>query len=230
VVSIAVLLQSISGVSAINPLVAFYDIHGGKREVLFFYFVPDTTRDHHETTRDVFLCDPNTVIDMDLTISIDVLTNIFLLLFRATKDWRFYSWTFQLNLDAYIYMPCGIKIYILHCFVCKIKVSQTCSFTNPFFCQTTTNPFLYLNSSPTFTGPIKLKLWYFILFGSIYDLDLMLQHNVVHGIPNSLANYSRCLDSQERSQWVGVTYKLRISNKYGSLTRNKFLTKSVITL
>jgi hypothetical protein len=48
---IAVLLQSISGVSAINPLVAFYDIHGGKREVLFFYCVPDTTRDttngHH---------------------------------------------------------------------------------------------------------------------------------------------------------------------------------------
>jgi hypothetical protein len=42
---IAVLLQSISGVSTINPIVAFYDIHGGKREVLFFYFVPDTTRD-----------------------------------------------------------------------------------------------------------------------------------------------------------------------------------------
>jgi hypothetical protein len=42
---IAVLLQSISGVSAINPLVAFYDIQWGKREVLFFYFVPDTTRD-----------------------------------------------------------------------------------------------------------------------------------------------------------------------------------------
>jgi hypothetical protein len=32
---IAVLLQSISGVSAIHPLVAFYDIHGEKREVLF---------------------------------------------------------------------------------------------------------------------------------------------------------------------------------------------------
>jgi hypothetical protein len=46
---IAVLLQSISGVSAINPLVAFYDIHGGKREVLFFYFVPDTTRDFSST-------------------------------------------------------------------------------------------------------------------------------------------------------------------------------------
>jgi hypothetical protein len=41
---IAVFLHSISDVSAINPLVAFYDIHGGKREVLFFYFVPDTTR------------------------------------------------------------------------------------------------------------------------------------------------------------------------------------------
>jgi hypothetical protein len=36
---IAVLLQSISGVSAINLLVAFYDFHGGKREVLFFYLV-----------------------------------------------------------------------------------------------------------------------------------------------------------------------------------------------
>jgi hypothetical protein len=36
---IAVLLQFISGVSAINPLVTFYDIHEGKREVLFFYVV-----------------------------------------------------------------------------------------------------------------------------------------------------------------------------------------------
>jgi hypothetical protein len=43
---IAVLLQFISSVSAINPLGAFYDIHGGKRQVLFFYFVPDTTRDY----------------------------------------------------------------------------------------------------------------------------------------------------------------------------------------
>jgi hypothetical protein len=42
---IAVLLQSFSGVSAINPLVVFDDIHGGKREMLFFYFVPDTTRE-----------------------------------------------------------------------------------------------------------------------------------------------------------------------------------------
>jgi hypothetical protein len=43
---IAVLLQSISGISAINRLVAFYDSHEGKKEVLFFCFVPDTTRDN----------------------------------------------------------------------------------------------------------------------------------------------------------------------------------------
>jgi hypothetical protein len=40
---IVVLSQSVSGVIAINPSVAFYDIHGRKREVLFFYYVPDTT-------------------------------------------------------------------------------------------------------------------------------------------------------------------------------------------
>jgi hypothetical protein len=42
---IAVRSQSISGVNAINPLVAFYDIHGKKRDVLVFDFVPDATRD-----------------------------------------------------------------------------------------------------------------------------------------------------------------------------------------
>jgi hypothetical protein len=36
---IAVLLQSISGVSTINPVVAFYDI---------FYFVSETTRDRYK--------------------------------------------------------------------------------------------------------------------------------------------------------------------------------------
>jgi hypothetical protein len=40
---IGICSQTISGVNAINPLVAFF--HGGKREVLFFYFVPDTTRE-----------------------------------------------------------------------------------------------------------------------------------------------------------------------------------------
>jgi hypothetical protein len=42
---IAASSQSISGVNAINPLVTFYDTHGRKREVLYFYFVPDTTPD-----------------------------------------------------------------------------------------------------------------------------------------------------------------------------------------
>jgi hypothetical protein len=42
---IAVRTQSISDVGAVNPLVAFYDIHGRKGGVLFFYFVPDNTRD-----------------------------------------------------------------------------------------------------------------------------------------------------------------------------------------
>jgi hypothetical protein len=32
---------NIAGVSVIKPLVAFYDIHEGKREVLFFCSVPD---------------------------------------------------------------------------------------------------------------------------------------------------------------------------------------------
>jgi hypothetical protein len=41
---IAVWSQSISGVSAINPLVAFYDIHGKKRRVLFIYSIQYTTR------------------------------------------------------------------------------------------------------------------------------------------------------------------------------------------
>jgi hypothetical protein len=45
---IAIRSQSISGVIAINPFVAFYDIHGRKREVSFFYFIdflsgPQTT-------------------------------------------------------------------------------------------------------------------------------------------------------------------------------------------
>jgi hypothetical protein len=42
--------QSTLGVSAINPLVAFYDINGRKREVPFFYFVLGTTRDKIDNT------------------------------------------------------------------------------------------------------------------------------------------------------------------------------------
>jgi hypothetical protein len=42
---IAVRLQSITGEVAVNTLVAYYDIHVRKREVLFFCSVPDSTRD-----------------------------------------------------------------------------------------------------------------------------------------------------------------------------------------
>jgi hypothetical protein len=42
---IAIWLQYISDGDTVNPLVAFYDIHERKREVLLFYSVPDTTRD-----------------------------------------------------------------------------------------------------------------------------------------------------------------------------------------
>jgi hypothetical protein len=42
--AIAVLLQSIPGGSDINPLVAFYDIHGGKRKVLFLFFPGNHTK------------------------------------------------------------------------------------------------------------------------------------------------------------------------------------------
>jgi hypothetical protein len=43
---VAIWLQSISGVSAINLLVAFYDIHGEKREVYYFFIL---SRTPHET-------------------------------------------------------------------------------------------------------------------------------------------------------------------------------------
>jgi hypothetical protein len=56
---IAVLLQSISGVSAINPLVAVYDLYGGMREVLFFYFVPDNTRDFYCNESIINSCNSN---------------------------------------------------------------------------------------------------------------------------------------------------------------------------
>jgi hypothetical protein len=45
---IAVRLQAISDVTAVNPIVAFYDIHGRKGDVLFYYSVLDTTRDKNK--------------------------------------------------------------------------------------------------------------------------------------------------------------------------------------
>jgi hypothetical protein len=47
---IAVWSQSISDLSA-----TFYDIHGGKRELLFYYFVPDTTRDFNTSNNSLLL-------------------------------------------------------------------------------------------------------------------------------------------------------------------------------
>jgi hypothetical protein len=47
---IAVLSQSILRVSAVNPLVTFYDIHGKKGEVLFLCSVSNTTRDPQKYT------------------------------------------------------------------------------------------------------------------------------------------------------------------------------------
>jgi hypothetical protein len=52
----AVWLQSISRVNAINPLIAFYDIHGRMREVPFFCSVPDTARDFVFYYVCMFLC------------------------------------------------------------------------------------------------------------------------------------------------------------------------------
>jgi hypothetical protein len=54
---IAVWLQSISDVSADNSLVALYDIHERKGEVLFFWFVPDPTRDDTIYTREYIIID-----------------------------------------------------------------------------------------------------------------------------------------------------------------------------
>jgi hypothetical protein len=51
---IAVLLQSISGVSAINPLVVFYDIHGRKKRGAILLFCPGHHTRHHTNQPIVF--------------------------------------------------------------------------------------------------------------------------------------------------------------------------------
>jgi hypothetical protein len=76
---IVVLLQSISGVSAINPLVAFCDVHGGKREVIFFYFVPDTTVQQERVDRTlVSFYNIDTKSVNNLLLGSDALASIFL--------------------------------------------------------------------------------------------------------------------------------------------------------
>jgi hypothetical protein len=44
---IAVWLQYISGGDAVNPFVAFYDIHGRKKDVQFFCFVSDKNNNYY---------------------------------------------------------------------------------------------------------------------------------------------------------------------------------------
>jgi hypothetical protein len=58
-------------VSAINPLVAFYEIDGKKREMLFFYIVPDT---HHTRL----------VVNIILPYGV----KIFFLVFIIKKEWK----------------------------------------------------------------------------------------------------------------------------------------------
>jgi hypothetical protein len=54
---IAVWLQSISDGDAVNPLAAFYDIHGRTREVLVFCSVLDTTQDINQNIKFCVLYD-----------------------------------------------------------------------------------------------------------------------------------------------------------------------------
>jgi hypothetical protein len=66
VVSLSPSYCSQSGVSGVNPLVAFYNIHGGKREVLIFYFVPDTTRNEmYETNNKAWSITLNNISIID---------------------------------------------------------------------------------------------------------------------------------------------------------------------
>jgi hypothetical protein len=51
----AIRLQSMSVGDAVNPLVAFYDIHGIKRDVLFSFSVPGTTRNTLNTCSSILV-------------------------------------------------------------------------------------------------------------------------------------------------------------------------------
>jgi hypothetical protein len=42
-------MNNTADVTGGKPIAIFYDINGRKIEVLFFYFVPDTTRDYYYT-------------------------------------------------------------------------------------------------------------------------------------------------------------------------------------
>jgi hypothetical protein len=63
---IAVFLQPISGVIVLIILSPF-DIHGGKREVQFFYFVPDTTRDYYSIFSYLFSSLKTNIADLSIS-------------------------------------------------------------------------------------------------------------------------------------------------------------------
>jgi hypothetical protein len=48
---ITVFLQSISGVNAINPFVAFYDINGGKEKAYFLFSPGHHTRHYYSSIK-----------------------------------------------------------------------------------------------------------------------------------------------------------------------------------
>jgi hypothetical protein len=89
---IAVWSQSISGSSAIDPSVAFYDIHRRKRKVLFIYFVPDTTRDQTRLTLDLH------VLYSDLYF------------FHYTIEYKAYSFDIEFRLTAETRRACAIQM------------------------------------------------------------------------------------------------------------------------
>jgi hypothetical protein len=60
-------VYSISGVSAINPLAPFHNIHGRKGEALFFCSVLDTTRDIFIYYLDIIQLNKRVVSTSDLT-------------------------------------------------------------------------------------------------------------------------------------------------------------------
>jgi hypothetical protein len=66
-------LQSISGVSAINPLVAFYDIHGGKRVVLYHpgHYTGIMVKKNH--------LEVNCVIKLNVTETVILFTFLFII-------------------------------------------------------------------------------------------------------------------------------------------------------
>jgi hypothetical protein len=105
---IAVLLQSISGVSAINPF-AFYDIHGRKRELLFC-FVPDTTRDGMFYQNDLAMM--NTADETGISSSLSDCTLLQVLLiplspFTSSVKVRARSYSFTLSRTRPIYNVFG---------------------------------------------------------------------------------------------------------------------------